>query len=115
MHLRPQQGIGTASIRDFLGEEETRTESDGIREKVTIRQTTGKSSFTQTKVANDGSKSAREAREVFLSEKRAAEDTIQRQDVPAGYKRYLERYFDGIQPDESASSPSTGDTSGEEE
>lgn len=83
---------------------------DASREKVTIRQTSGKSSFTQTKVANDGSKSAREAREVFLSEKRAAEDTIQRQDVPAGYKRYLERYFDGIQPDEAPASTSPSDS-----
>ena len=42
-----------------------------------------------------------EAREVYLSEKRAAEETIQRQDVPAGYKRYLERYFEGIHPSET--------------
>ena len=52
----------------------------------------------QIKVANDGSRSAQQAREVYLSEKRAAEETIQRQNVPAGYKRYLERYFDGIYP-----------------
>jgi hypothetical protein len=51
-------------------------------------------------VANDGSRSALEAEEVYLSEKRAAEETIQRQDVPAGYKRYLERYFEGIHPSE---------------
>ena len=92
---------GKGSVREFLGEEPTRTESETSEEKITIRATTGKSSFTQTKVANDGSRSGMEAREVYLSEKRAAEDTIQRQDVPAGYKRYLERYFDGIQPDET--------------
>ena len=115
MHLRPQNGVGTGSIRDFLGEEARRTEADASREKVTIRQTTGKSSFTQTKVANDGSKSARQAREVYLSEKQAAEDTIQRQDIPAGYKRYLERYFDGIQPDESQPSTSSSDSSSDGE
>ena len=98
MHLRPSLNAGTVSIRDFLGEEEKRTEGDRTKEKVTVRPTSGKSSFTQTKVANDGSRSTRSAEEVYLSEKRAAEDTIQRQDVPAGYKRYLERYFDGIQP-----------------
>lgn len=49
-------------------------------------------------MANDGSRSGLAAKEVYLSEKRAVEDTIQRQDVPAGYKRYLERYFDRIQP-----------------
>jgi len=91
---------GLGSVRDFLGEEETRTESETIEEKITIRATTGKSSFTQTKVANDGSRSALEAEQVYLSEKRAAEETIQRQDVPAGYKRYLERYFEGIHPSE---------------
>ena len=101
MHLRPGLKAGTGSIRDFLGEEATKTEGNLVEEKITIRQTTGKSSFTQTKVANDGSKSARKATEVYLSEKQAAEDTIQRQDVPAGYKRYLERYFDGIQPAET--------------
>ena len=100
MHNRPSLSAGTTSIRDFLGEEEKRTEGERSEEKITIRATSGKSSFTQTKVANDGSRSAREVREVYLSEKQAAEDTIQRQDVPAGYKRYLERYFDGIQPAE---------------
>ena len=101
MHLRPSLRAGTGSIRDFLGEEAIRTEADLTQEKITIRQTTGKSSFTQTKVANDGSRSAREATEVYLTEKQAAEDTIQRQDIPAGYKRYLQRYFDGIQPAET--------------
>ena len=31
---------------------------------------------------------------------KAAEDTMQRQEVPAGYRDYLRRYFDGMQPDE---------------
>ena len=88
------------SVRDFLGEEAQRTESTSSEEKITIRSTSGKSSFTQTKVANDGSRSELGASEVYLSEKRAVEDTIQRQDVPAGYKRYLQRYYDGIQPPE---------------
>jgi hypothetical protein len=90
---------GSSSIRDFLGEEEKRTQGELDKEKVTVRPGSGKCSFTQTKVANDGSRSAREAKELYLSEKQAAEDTIQRQDVPAGYKRYLERYFDRIQPE----------------
>ncbi len=54
-------------------------------------------------MANDGSRSQLGAREVYLAEKRAAEDTIQRQDIPAGYRQYLKRYFDGIQPPESES------------
>ena len=58
----------------------------------------GKSSFGQTVVADDGSRSQRDLREVYASEVRAAEDTIQRQEVPAGYREYLRRYFDGMEP-----------------
>ena len=49
-------------------------------------------------MANDGSKSKLEAKEVYLSGKQAAEDTVQRQDVPAGYRQYLKRYYDKVQP-----------------
>jgi hypothetical protein len=86
-------------MKDFLGEEANRTESNREENKITIRQGTGKSSFTQTKVANDGSRSRLGAEEVLLAEKRAAEEAIQRQDIPAGYQRYLKKYFEGIQPD----------------
>lgn len=103
MHLRPSLNAGFGTIRTFLGEEAERVDSTAQENKITLRQTTGKSSFTQTKVANDGSKSQLGAREVYLAEKRAAEDTIQRQDIPAGYRQYLKRYFDGIQPPESDS------------
>ena len=33
---------------------------------------------------------------------RAAEDTIQRQEVPAGYREYLRKYFDGMEPNTNA-------------
>ena len=104
--MRPGLKAGFGSVRDFLGEEATRTEGDREEHRQTIRETAGKSSFTQTKTANDGSRSRLDAREVFLSERRAAEDAIQRQDIPAGYREYLRRYFDGIQP------PDEGSTSG---
>ena len=52
--------------------------------------------------ANDGSRSQLGAKELYLSERRAAEDAIQRQDIPAGYREYLRKYFEGIQPDEPA-------------
>jgi hypothetical protein len=90
-------------MRDFLGEEEKRTDSTAEEHKLTIRQGDGKSTYTQTKVANDGSKSQAEAKEVYLAEKRAAEDSIQRQDIPAGYQRYLRKYFEGIAPEETSS------------
>jgi hypothetical protein len=85
-------------MKDFLGEDGGRVDADHNLEKITIRQGAGKSSFTQTKVANDGSRSKLAAKEVYLSGKQAAEDTIQRQDVPAGYRQYLKRYYDRIQP-----------------
>ena len=86
-------------MKDFLGEEATRTENNREENKITIRQGTGKSSFTQTKVANDGSRSQLGAKEVLLAEKRAVEEAIQRQDIPAGYQRYVKKYFERIQPD----------------
>ena len=63
-----------------------------------MRESKGKSAFTQTQVANDGSKSRLGAREILAAERRAAEDTIQQQDIPAGYRAYILKYFDGIQP-----------------
>ena len=89
-------------MESFLGEEATRTESTSEEHKITIRQGSGKSSFTQTKVANDGSRSKLGAKEVLLAEKREAEDAIQRQEIPAGYQRYLNQYFEGIQPSEKS-------------
>lgn len=90
-------------MRDFLGEEAKRTESESEENKITIRETSGQSSFTQTMTANDGSKSQLGAKEVFLAEQKAAQDAIQRQDIPAGYREYLRKYFEGIQPDETTS------------
>ncbi len=96
-------------MESFLGEEATRTESDREENRITIRQGTGKSSFTQTKVANDGSRSQLGAQEVFLAERRAAEEAIQRQEIPAGYQKYLKKYFEGIQPDEPTREGSASD------
>ncbi len=89
-------------MRDFLGEEAKRSKGTKEEKKVTARQGSGKSSFTQTKVANDGSRSQAEEKEVYLASKKAAEDSIQRQDIPAGYQRYLRKYFESIEPAEAA-------------
>lgn len=100
MHLgqKPSLNAGKGSVRDFLGEEGQRTDSNRDQNRITIKQGSGKSSFTQTKVANDGSRSKLEEKEVYLAGKQAAEDTIQRQDIPAGFRNYLKKYYDGIQP-----------------
>ncbi|MEZ6018212.1 MAG: hypothetical protein R3F49_24115 [Planctomycetota bacterium] len=99
---RPSLKAGKGTAENFLAEEGRRTDNKREEEKVSVKQTSGKSTFTQTQVANDGSQSHQAAQEVFLAEKRAAEDTIQRQDVPAGYRKYLETYFKGIEPDAGA-------------
>lgn len=85
-------------MKEFLGEDGGRVDADHNTEKITIRAGDGKSSFTRTRVANDGSKTKLDAKEVYLAGKQAAEDTVQRQDVPAGYRGYLKRYYDSIQP-----------------
>jgi hypothetical protein len=92
-----QKGVGRGTVENIFGEE---TQNAHTREehKITVRETKGKSAFTQTQVANDGSKSRLGAREILAAERRAAEDTIQQQDIPAGYRAYILKYFDGIQP-----------------
>lgn len=87
-------------MKDFLGDKEIRTKGTFEEDKQTIRETSGKSSFSQIVTANDGSKSQREAKEVYLNELRAAQDAIQRHEIPAGYREYLRKYFEGIQPDD---------------
>ncbi|MBI3820748.1 MAG: hypothetical protein HY286_18820 [Planctomycetes bacterium] len=86
-------------MENFLGDEAKRTANQREDHKITIREQKGKSAFSQTQVANDGSKSKLAAKEILAAEKHAAEDTIERQDVPAGYREYLRKYFDGIQPE----------------
>jgi hypothetical protein len=96
---RPGQNAGRDTMEEFQGDEEKRTDNEREEHKLKIREGKGQSSFTQTQVANDGSRSEVEAKEVYQAERKAAEETMQRQEIPAGYREYLRRYFDGIQPD----------------
>lgn len=107
---RPTLKAGKGTNPNFLEEEGSRSENTREEEKVSVKQTEGKSTFTQTQVANDGSRSQLAAKEVFLAEKRAAEDTIQRQDVPAGYRKYLETYFKRMEPEVTAGDGTGTDT-----
>ena len=97
MLLPPTDKAGKGTM-DYFGEE-TRNDATTEEHKVTVRETSGTSAFTQTQVADDGSRSQMAEREVLQAEKRAAEETIHRQDVPAGYRDYIRQYFDQIQPD----------------
>ncbi|MGE0707753.1 MAG: hypothetical protein AB7N76_13425 [Planctomycetota bacterium] len=98
----PSDKAGSGTTDEWLGKDAQRSDHQREEQKLTIREAKGRSAFTQTQVANDGSRSRREAREVLKASRTAAEDTIQRQDVPAGYREYLRRYFDGLQPDGDA-------------
>ncbi len=95
-------------MKNFLAEDGKRTDGTSEEQKITVREGKGKSAFTQTFVANDGSRSRLGAKEVYQSEVKAAEDTIQRQDIPAGYREYLRKYFERIQPDAEESSEGDG-------
>lgn len=97
---RPALNAGVGTTKEFLGKDPTRIDGDREEHKVQAQEGAGKSSFTQTKVANDGSQSKLAAKEVLLSEKRAAQDAIQRQEIPAGYREYVRKYFEGLQPDQ---------------
>lgn len=98
----PSNRAGAGSTGDFLGEEK-RTAGEREESRITVREGKGKSAFTQTLVANDGSRSQRGVREIHASERQHAEDTIHRQDVPVGYRNYLRRYFDSLVPTEESS------------
>ncbi|KAA3605149.1 MAG: hypothetical protein DWQ01_21400 [Planctomycetota bacterium] len=90
---------GKATMAKFLADDPTRSDGSHEEVKVRVREGKGRSSFTQTQVSNDGSQSQLEAKEVLAAERRAAQDTIERQDVPASYREYIRKYFEGIQPE----------------
>lgn len=93
-----QKKAGKATMANFFGEEE-RKEGQLEEHKVRVHEQKGKASFTQTQIANDGSRSHLDEKEVYLAERKAAEETIQRQDIPVGYREYVRKYFEGMQPD----------------
>ena len=101
MHLSLGLSPGNASIRTFLGEEATRTEGTLEESEVSLDPTEGKSTFMQVRVANDGSQSELSAREVLLSQQRALEDSIHRQDIPVSYRKYLKHYFERLETNAS--------------
>ncbi|MBL4845279.1 MAG: hypothetical protein JKY65_07130 [Planctomycetes bacterium] len=98
--VKPKKGKpGAATVDEWAGEEE-RSEHKQREQKQKLRERQGEAAVTQTSVANDGSRSTKAAKAVLKASQRAAEDTIQRQRVPVGYRRYLRRYFKGLEPPE---------------
>lgn len=100
--VKQESKPGSGTTEEWQAEAE-RSEHERREQKQKLRERQGEAAVTQTQVANDGSRSAKDAGEVLKASKRAAEDTIQRQDVPVGYRRYLRRYFEGLEPEPNQS------------
>ena len=98
---------GKGTMEDFFSDPE-RHEGTLEEHKIQIHENKGSSAFTQTQVANDGTRSNLSEKEVLAAERHAAEDTIQRQEIPAGYRDYIRRYFDGLQPERTTNAAPEG-------
>ncbi len=97
--VMPSEDAGKGHVQKVLGDAR-RSLTEREEKEARLREGKGKSSFGQVRTANDGSRSAAEYRESFLAAKRAAEDAIYRQSIPIGYRSYIRRYFETMQPDE---------------
>ena len=95
----PSNDAGKGHARKFLGDAR-RSLSEGEEEEARLREGKGKSSFGQVKTANDGSRSRTAYRDAFRAAKHAADDAIYRQNIPPGYRNYIRRYFEIMQPDD---------------
>ena len=100
--VSPGNDAGYGHAKAVLGQAKRALTMREDAEVEKLRETKGKSQFGQVKTANDGSRSREAYRDAHLAAKRAAEDAIYRQNIPAGYRRYIRRYFETMQPDERA-------------
>lgn len=98
--VMPSEDAGKGHVKKVLGDAR-RSLTEREEKEARLRESKGKSSFGQVRTANDGSRSAAEYRDTFLAAKRAAEDAIHRQNIPIGYRSYIRRYFETMQPDEA--------------
>ena len=111
--LMPTDEWGRGHVKKVLGDA-SRALTEREQKEAKLREGKGKSSFGQLKTANDRSKSSKQYRETVLASQRAAEDAIYRQNIPIGYRSYIRRYFELMQPDEpraetpNAESPESG-------
>ena len=102
--VMPGNEAGKGHVEKFLGESK-RSLTESQEREAQLRESKGKSAFGQVRTANDGSRSRRAYDEAFLAAKRAAEDAVYRQNIPAGYRKFIRRYFEIMQPDRAAADP----------
>ena len=98
--VEPSSDAGEGHSSKLLGEAKRALTEREDAEVKGLRESKGKSQFGQAQVANDRSRSRQEYEKAYLAAKREAEDAIYRQDIPAGYRRYIRRYFEKMQPDQ---------------
>jgi len=106
--VMPSNEHGKGHVKKLLGDAK-RALSDGEELEAKLREGKGKSSYGQVRTANDGSRSRTEFHEALLAAKRAADDVIYRQNIPIGYRNYIRRYFETMQPDDRAPTSENGD------
>lgn len=97
----PSNEAGTGHAKKVL-DKARRALTERQEEEAKLREGKGKSSFGQVKTANDRSRSQLAYRDAAIAAKQAAEDSIYRQNIPAGYRTYIRTYFETMQPDERA-------------
>ena len=102
--VAPSNDAGSGHANKVLGTAKRALTMREEAEVKRLRETKGKSQFGQVKTANDGSRSREAYRDAHLAAKRAADDAIYRQNIPAGYRRYIRGYFETMQPDERKAS-----------
>lgn len=103
--VMPSNEAGEGHVKKLF-DTAKRALSDGDQHEAKLREGKGKSSYGQVQTANDGSKSRQAYRDALLAGKRAADDAIYRQNIPVGYRNYIRRYFEALQPDDGAASSS---------
>ncbi len=106
--VMPSSEAGKGHSKKVLGGAK-RALSDGDENEARLREGKGKSTFGQVKTANDGSRSRTAFQEALMAAKRDADDVIYRQNIPVGYRNYIRRYFEIMQPDDRTRPAGSGE------
>ena len=97
---RPDDRWGRGTTESPFGDpkrdEPEETEEEGVRAK----EGKGKSSSSVLKAPQESGRSALSYREKYAKYRQLAEDVLYREEIPVGYREYIKRYFDMIQPEE---------------
>ena len=97
----PSNEAGKGHAKKALGDAR-RALTQRQEHEAKMKEGKGKSAFGQVKTANDKSQSKLAYKDTWLAARQAAEDAVYRQNIPAGYRTYIRRYFETMQPDDGA-------------